>query len=152
MLNLDEAQQQLGGLMAGEPDLIANAANFTAFLNEQLSDVNWLGCYFLQGETLVLGPFQGRPACVRIPVGRGVCGTAIASGLTQVVADVQAFPGHIACDHRSRSELVVPLSDGRALVGVLDIDSPIEARFSPADVGYVETLATLFCRLQFGLP
>ncbi len=149
MLSLEEAQQQLTGLLDGEPDLIANAANFSAFLNQQLVDINWLGFYFLQGDTLVLGPFQGRPACVRIPVGKGVCGTAVACRTTQVVADVHAFPGHIACDHRSRSELVVPLFDGTAIVGVLDIDSPLPDRFSAADVAYAEALARLFCRLQF---
>jgi L-methionine (R)-S-oxide reductase len=150
MLPVDEARQQLSGLMHGEKDLIANAANFTAFLNEQLDAVNWLGCYFLQGDELVLGPFQGRPACVRIPVGKGVCGTAVAERRTQVVADVHAFPGHIACDIRSRSELVVPLWSGGSVVGVLDIDSPVTDRFGPAEVEYVEVLAGLFCELQYG--
>jgi L-methionine (R)-S-oxide reductase len=150
MLPLDEARQQLSGLLQGESDLVANAANFSAFLNEQLSSVNWLGFYFLQGDVLVLGPFQGRPACVRIPVGKGVCGTAVAEGRTQVVADVHAFPGHIACDVRSRSELVVPLWRDGQVMGVLDIDSPVTDRFGALEVEYVEALAGLFCHLQFG--
>ncbi|WP_116367189.1 GAF domain-containing protein [Parahaliea mediterranea] len=150
MLPLDEARLQLTGLLSGEPDVIANAANFSAFLYEQLDDINWLGFYFLRGDELVLGPFQGRPACLRIPVGKGVCGTAVAQGVTQVVADVHAFPGHIACDVRSRSEVVVPLWQGDTCTGVLDIDSPTHNRFSAADVAYVEALAALFCELQYG--
>jgi len=149
MLPLKEATQQLTGLMHGEPDLIANAANFSAFLNEQLPTINWLGFYLLQGDQLVLGPFQGRPACVRIAVGKGVCGTAVSEQSTQVVADVHQFPGHIACDIRSRSEIVVPLWRDGEVFGVLDIDSPVTDRFSAEDVTYVETLAALFCRLQF---
>jgi GAF domain-containing protein len=148
-LPVDEAVLQLQGLLAGEPDLIANSANFTAFLNEQLTDINWLGFYFLQGDTLVLGPFQGRPACVRIPVGRGVCGTAVAENTPQRVDDVHAFPGHIACDIRSRSELVLPLRDGDRVVGVLDIDSPRPARFTAEDQRYVEALLEVFRRHQY---
>ncbi|MBN7795572.1 GAF domain-containing protein [Parahaliea mediterranea] len=150
MLPLEEARLQLRGLMAGEPDLVANAANFSAFLNEQLDNINWLGFYFLRGDELVLGPFQGRPACVRIPVGKGVCGAAVASGSTQVVADVHRFPGHIACDIRSRSEVVVPLWRAGEIVGVLDVDSPVTDRFSAAEVEYIEALARHFCELQFG--
>lgn len=150
MLPLDEARQQLTGLLTGESDLIANAANFSAFLNEQLETINWLGFYFLKEGELVLGPFQGRPACVRIPVGKGVCGTAVAEGRTLVVADVHAFPGHIACDVRSRSELVVPLWRGGEVVGVLDIDSPVTDRFDAGDVAYVEALVRRFCELQYG--
>lgn len=161
-LPLAEARQQLGGLLGGETDLIANAANVAAFLNTLLPDINWLGFYFLQGEELVLGPFQGAPACVRIPLGRGVCGTCVASGVSQRVADVHDFPGHIACDPRSRSELVVPvraaegisedISDGIAerIVGVLDIDSPVTGRFSAADQSYVEALVDEFSTRQFG--
>lgn len=146
-----EAQQQLAALLAGERDLIANAANFGAFVNTQLADINWVGFYFLQGDELVLGPFQGLPACVRIPVGRGVCGTCVATGETQRVDDVHAFPGHIACDARSRSELVVPLRDGRGqLVGVLDIDSPLPGRFSVDDQHYVESLLRVFAEAQYG--
>lgn len=149
-LPLEEACTQLAGLLAGEPDLIANSANVSAFLAQQLVDINWVGFYFLQGDTLVLGPFQGQPACVRIPTGRGVCGTAVSEDATQVVDDVHAFPGHIACDIRSRSELVVPLRDGGRVVGVLDIDSPKTGRFSAADVVFVEALLEVFRRHQFG--
>jgi len=149
-LPLEEACAQLAGLLAGEPDLIANSANVSAFLAQQLADINWVGFYFLQGDTLVLGPFQGQPACVRIPAGRGVCGAAMAEDATQVVDDVHAFPGHIACDIRSRSELVVPLRDGGRVVGVLDIDSPMTGRFSAADVVFVEALLEVFRRHQFG--
>lgn len=148
-LPLREARQQLSGLLAGENDLIANSANVSAFLAEQLSDINWLGFYFLRGDVLVLGPFQGRPACVRIPAGRGVCGVAVADNATQVVDDVHAFPGHIACDIRSRSELVLPLRDAGRVVGVLDIDSPRSGRFSAEDVAYVEALLEVFRRHQF---
>src|SRR5712672_1326305 len=104
-----DLQRALAGLLAGEPDFIANAANFAALVYHSLPDLNWAGCYFLKGEELVLGPFQGRPACVRIALGRGVCGTAAARRESVVVPDVGAFPGHIACDSASRSELVVPL-------------------------------------------
>lgn len=149
-LSLDDALLALRGLMAGEPDLVANAANFSALVAEQFSDINWLGFYFLRGGELVLGPFQGRPACVRIPVGRGVCGTAVAAGETQVVPDVHAFPGHIACDVESRSEVVVPLHRNGEIVGVLDVDSPLTDRFRPEDVQYLERMAAEFCRLQFG--
>lgn len=148
-LPLEEACAQLAGLLAGEPDLIANSANVSAFLAQQLSDINWVGFYFLKEETLVLGPFQGQPACVRIPVGRGVCGTAVLENATQVVDDVHAFPGHIACDIRSRSELVVPLRDDGRVVGVLDIDSPRTGRFSAADAVFVEALLEVFRRHQF---
>ncbi len=149
-LSLEDALLQLRGLMQGEVDMIANAANFSALLAEQLADINWLGFYFLKQGELVLGPFQGRPACVRIPLGKGVCGTAASSLETQVVADVSAFPGHIACDSRSRSELVVPLVMQGGLFAVLDIDSPRLDRFDPDTVQYVERLAAEFCRLQFG--
>lgn len=148
-LSLADARLQLRGLMQGEPDLIANSANFSALLAQQLSDINWLGFYFLHGEELVLGPFQGKPACVRIPLGNGVCGAAVTQDKTQLVPDVHAFPGHIACDIASRSELVVPLHDGTGVIGVLDIDSPLTDRFSADDVQYVELLAREFCSLQF---
>lgn len=149
-LTLEDARLALRGLMAGEADLVANAANFSALVAEQLADINWLGFYFMKDDELVLGPFQGRPACVRIPLGQGVCGSAVASGETQVVPDVHAFPGHIACDVRSRSEVVVPLRDGNHIVGVLDVDSPSTGRFTAEDVHYLESLAAEFCRLQFG--
>lgn len=149
-LSLDDTLLALKGLMSGEPDLVANAANCASLLAAQLDDVNWLGFYFLQGDELVLGPFQGLPACVRIPVGRGVCGTAVAEGTTQVVPDVFAFPGHIACDSRTRSEVVVPLHSPSGIVGVLDVDSPLPERFSAGDVNYIERVAEEFSRLQFG--
>lgn len=148
-LSLADARLQLRGLMEGEPDLVANAANFSALLAMQLPRINWLGCYFLRDQELVLGPFQGGPACVRIALGRGVCGTAAARGETLVVADVHSFPGHIACDLRSRSEVVVPLRDRGRVVGVLDVDSPEMDRFTAADVEYLEQLAAEFCALQF---
>ncbi len=148
-LSLEDARLQLRGLMQGEPDLIANCANFTALLAAQFSDINWLGVYLRQGDELVLGPFQGLPACVRIPLGSGVCGTAAAENRTLVVPDVHEFPGHIACDARSRSELVVPLRRDGEPVGVLDIDSPLRARFDPETVRYAEVMAGDFCALQF---
>src|ERR1700752_3490476 len=120
---------ELGGLLRGERDLIANAANTAALIFDLLPDLNWAGFYFLRGGELVLGPFQGKPACVRIAVGKGVCGTAAARGTTVVVEDVREFPGHIACDAASRSEIVVPILAGGSLVGVLDLDSPSLARF-----------------------
>jgi len=128
-----ELKDQLAGLFAGERNGIANAANMSALLYQALPDLNWAGFYFLQGGELVLGPFQGKVACVRIAMGRGVCGTAAQRRETLVVADVHAFPGHIACDAASRSEIVVPLlKDGR-LLGVLDIDSPHPGRFDQED-------------------
>jgi L-methionine (R)-S-oxide reductase len=121
-------------LTAGEPDAIANMANVAALLWESLPDLNWAGFYRNVGGELVLGPFQGRPACIRIPFGKGVCGAAAATREPQCVADVNAFPGHIACDSASRSELVVPILVGGGLVGVLDLDSPHPARFDAEDV------------------
>jgi L-methionine (R)-S-oxide reductase len=128
-----ELQQQLAALFAGERNGLANAANMSALLYEALPNLNWVGFYFLQAGELVLGPFQGKVACVRIALGRGVCGTAAERRETVIVADVNAFPGHIACDAASRSEIVIPLiKDGR-LLGVLDIDSPQIARFDQED-------------------
>jgi len=138
---------QLQALLAGERDFIANAAQFSAFLFQELSDLNWAGFYMARGEELVLGPFQGKVACVRIPFGRGVCGAAAATGQTQRVEDVHAFAGHIACDSASNSELVVPLfKDGR-LLGVLDLDSPRLARFSAEDQIGIEQLVQVFIGL-----
>ncbi len=138
---------QLEALLADERDFVANAAQFSAFLFHELGDLNWAGFYLNKGEQLVLGPFQGKVACVRIPFGRGVCGAAASSRQTQRVEDVHAFPGHIACDSASNSELVVPLvKDGR-LIGVLDLDSPSTARFSPDDQVGVERLVAIFLRL-----
>jgi len=139
-----EIAQQLTGLLAGERDRIANAANMSALIFTSLPDLNWAGFYFLQGDTLVLGPFQGRPACVRIEMGKGVCGTAATTRQTQRVRDVNDFPGHIACDSASRSELVVPLIHDGRVIGVLDLDSPIPARFTQKDQDGIERLAGIF--------
>ncbi|MBB3019200.1 GAF domain-containing protein [Microvirga lupini] len=136
--------QQLTGLLEGERDMIANAANMSALIFQFLPDLNWAGFYFMRGGELVLGPFQGKTACVRIAVGRGVCGTAVERRESIVVADVHAFPGHIACDSASRSELVVPLvKDGRVL-GVLDLDSPNPNRFDDEDREGCEQLVQIF--------
>jgi L-methionine (R)-S-oxide reductase len=124
---------QLSGLFSGERNGLANAANMCALLYQMLPDVNWVGFYFLQGGELVLGPFQGKVACVRIPLGRGVCGTAAARREILVVPDVNEFPGHIACDAASRSEIVVPLVQTGRLLGVLDLDSPNLSRFDLED-------------------
>lgn len=132
---------QARALMAGESDRIANAANLSALLFNGLPELNWAGFYFFDGRELVVGPFQGLPACVRIPLDRGVCGAAARSGRTQRIADVHAFPGHIACDAASRSELVVPLLHADALVGVLDLDSPRPDRFDADDQAGIEAIA-----------
>ncbi len=128
-----ELRAQFAALFAGERDGLANAANMSAVLYEAMADVNWVGFYFLRGNELVLGPFQGKLACVRIPLGRGVCGTAAAQRETVIVDDVHAFPGHIACDAASRSEIVVPMIQAGRLLGVLDVDSPKPARFDRDD-------------------
>jgi L-methionine (R)-S-oxide reductase len=141
-----ELADELAALLAGETDPIANAANAVAVIFHSLPDLNWAGCYFLRGEELVLGPFQGKPACVRIPLGTGVCGTAAATRRSLMVADVHAFPGHIACDAASRSELVVPLVSGSDLIGVLDLDSPRLARFDATDVAGCEALVAILLR------
>ena len=125
-----EIVQQVAGLVSGEPDLIANLSNVSALLNDYLADINWVGFYIMRDGELVLGPFQGKVACIRIPVGRGVCGTAAANKTTQRIDDVHAFPGHIACDSASNSELVVPIIVNDNVVAVLDIDSPKHARFT----------------------
>jgi GAF domain-containing protein len=144
--DVDTLIETLSAVLAGEHDLIANSANMAALLFQTLPDVNWAGFYFLRDGELVLGPFQGRVACVRIPLGRGVCGTAAARRETIVVPDVHDFPGHIACDAASRSEIVVPLLRGDALLGVLDIDSPLPNRFSSADQTLCEAAASLLMR------
>jgi GAF domain-containing protein len=136
--------QELAGLLAGERDLVANAANMSALIFDVLPDLNWAGFYFLKDGELVVGPFQGKPACVRIAIGKGVCGTAAARRTTVVVPDVHAFAGHIACDAASQSEIVVPLLAGNTLLGVLDIDSPRLARFDEADRRGLERLAAIF--------
>jgi GAF domain-containing protein len=135
---------ELRALLAGEPDPIANAANTAALIFARLPRLNWAGFYFLQGEVLVLGPFQGQPACTRIPLGRGVCGTAAARQETIVVPDVHEFPGHIACDAASRSEIVVPLNIAGKLSGVLDVDSPEPDRFGAAERALLEAVAAAY--------
>lgn len=132
---------QLGALMEGEPNAIANLANASALLKFSLPDTNWAGFYLFDGKELVLGPFQGLPACIRIPLGKGVCGTAASERRTLVVGDVHAFPGHIACDEASNSEIVVPLVQGDRLLGVLDIDSPIKHRFDDEERHFLERFA-----------
>jgi GAF domain-containing protein len=140
-----EIAEQAEGLLAGERDRIANAANFAALVWHALERINWCGFYFFDGNELVVGPFQGKPACVRIALGKGVCGTAAATRETQVVRDVDAFPGHIACDGASRSEIVVPLVDAEgALLGVWDVDSPDLARFDDEDRAGMEALCRVF--------
>ena len=134
---------QLDALLAGERDFVANAANMSALLYHSLPELNWAGFYLMRGSELVLGPFQGKPACVRIPVGRGVCGAAVAERRSLVVPDVHAFPGHIACDSASRSELVVPLVREGTILGVLDLDSPSPNRFDEADRVGCERLAAI---------
>ena len=136
--------RQLAALIAGEPDPIANAANTAAVIYQGLPNLNWAGFYFRNGAELVLGPFQGKPACVRIPLGNGVCGTAAARATTVLVPDVHEFPGHIACDPASCSELVVPLIEDGGVTGVLDLDSPLLARFDETDRTGCEQLVALF--------
>jgi len=139
---------QLRALLADETDALASASNFVALLFNAIDDINWLGIYVLRGDELVLGPFQGKPACVTLKTGSGVCGTAAATLKTQRVADVHQFEGHIACDADSRSEIVVPLISNDALIGVLDIDSPTPGRFSEVDQQGIEALCEFFCELQ----
>jgi L-methionine (R)-S-oxide reductase len=138
----DQAQ----ALLAGENDRIANAANLSALVYHALPGLNWVGFYFFDGNELVVGPFQGLPACIRIPLDKGVCGAAARSGQTQRIDDVDAFPGHIACDSASRSELVVPLLRNDALVGVFDLDSPDPGRFDVDDQTGIENIARIFVR------
>lgn len=141
-----ELVAQAGGLLHGEYDRIANAANLAALAWHALPAINWCGFYFFDGSELVVGPFQGKPACVRIALGKGVCGTAAATRATQLVADVHAFPGHIACDAASRSEIVVPLLDGATLIGVWDVDSPEVSRFDEDDRVGMEALCRVYVR------
>jgi L-methionine (R)-S-oxide reductase len=138
--------QALDALIGDEPDPIANMANAAALIRESLPDLNWAGFYRNVGGELVLGPFQGRPACIRIALGRGVCGTAAATGQVQRVDDVHSFPGHIACDSESRSELVVPILRGKDVVAVLDLDSPLAARFTQEDEDGCLALAEILAR------
>jgi L-methionine (R)-S-oxide reductase len=142
---------QLLSLLKGEHDLVANAANFSALLFNSLPNVNWAGFYFLHDDELVLGPFQGNPACVRIPLGTGVCGVAAQQCETIIVPNVHEFPGHIACDVASNSEIVVPLFDGERLLGVLDLDSPSIGRFDDQDAEGLNELVTVFVAHEEGL-
>ncbi|AKS21541.1 GAF domain-containing protein [Xanthomonas campestris] len=135
---------QAQALVHGEPDRIANAANLAALIFNSLPSLNWAGFYFYDGRELVVGPFQGLPACVRIPLDKGVCGAAASTRQTQRIADVDAFPGHIACDSASRSELVMPLVQGDTLIGVLDLDSPELDRFDADDQRGLEAIAQVF--------
>ncbi|MCQ4628441.1 GAF domain-containing protein [Shinella sp. CPCC 100929] len=136
---------QAEGLLHGERDAIANAANLSALIYDAVANLNWAGFYFLKSaDELVLGPFQGKVACVRIPVGKGVCGSAVAEGRSQLVPDVHAFPGHIACDAASRAELVVPLARDGRVFGVLDLDSPLPGRFTEEDQAGFEALAAIY--------
>jgi L-methionine (R)-S-oxide reductase len=141
---------QLEALVSGEPDVLANASNFVGLLFDALDNINWMGIYVLRDNDLVLGPFQGKPACVRIPTGKGVCGTAAATLETQRVANVHEFSGHIPCDDASQSEIVVPLVIDGVLVGVLDIDSPTTGRFGETDQAGIELLCSVFCETQAG--
>jgi len=140
-----ELTSQLGGLLSGEHDFIANAANTSALLYQMMPNLNWAGFYFLRAnDELVLGPFQGKPACVRIAKGKGVCGAAVQRRASVLVEDVHAFPGHIACDSASRSELVVPLIWDGKVIGVIDLDSPSLARFDAEDQAGIEAVAAIF--------
>ncbi|MFJ7637578.1 MULTISPECIES: GAF domain-containing protein [unclassified Peribacillus] len=138
-------QKQLIALIEDEPNMIANLSNASALLNQFLGEINWVGFYLLEKDELVLGPFQGLPACVRIPIGKGVCGTSAAERKTMRVEDVHQFPGHIACDAATRSEIVVPLMKDGKLIGVLDIDSPITNRFDESDQQGLEKLTDILC-------
>ena len=139
----DQLAAQLSSLLAGERDLIANAANFSSLIYHSLPDLNWAGFYFKKDGELVLGPFQGRPACVRIALGQGVCGTAAANCATTIVPNVHEFPGHIACDSASNSEIVVPLMKGERFLGVFDLDSPKLSRFDEEDATGLEMLVKI---------
>ena len=139
-----ELAGQLEALLTGESDPIANAANTSALLFQMMPDLNWAGFYIMRSGELVLGPFQGKPACVRISVGKGVCGAAVAQGKSMLVEDVHAFPGHIACDAASRSELVVPLHGRDGVIGVIDLDSPSPARFDSDDEAGIERIAAIW--------
>jgi GAF domain-containing protein len=146
-LDFDLLQQQLAALTDGEPDPLANTANFVALLYDAMADLNWAGIYVLRDQDLVLGPFQGKPACVRMPLGQGVCGSAAAQRKTLRVANVDEFPGHIVCDAASKSEIVVPLLAGPQVLGVLDVDSPYPNRFSEQDQTGIEMMCVSFARI-----
>ena len=139
----DQLASQLSSLLAGERNLIANAANFSALIFHSLPDLNWAGFYFAQDGELVLGPFQGQPACVRIKIGQGVCGAGAAKCETMIVPNVHEFPGHITCDSASNSEIVIPLMKGGRLIGVLDLDSPSLSRFDEEDAAGLQRLVRI---------
>lgn len=143
MTNYDTLNQQALALLGDEPDVVANLANISSLLFNELSDINWAGFYLYKDDQLVLGPFQGRPACIRIPIGKGVCGTAAQTLTIQRITDVHDFPGHIACDAASNSEIVLPLVVNGKLFGVLDIDAPIFDRFTAADETGLTQLAVI---------
>lgn len=157
MFNIDEINKEdkesfykdlmlyLEGLLSDEEDWLANLSNAAALLYNMMDRINWAGFYLLKGSDLVLGPFQGKPACTRIPIGKGVCGTAAEKRQVQLVEDVDRFPGHIACDPASRSEIVLPIIVDDRLLGVLDIDSPIKARFDHKDVAGLEDFVSILC-------
>lgn len=149
MTDYQTLNTQLSALIGGVPHRIANLANAAALLYHTLDGLNWAGFYLLEGDTLVLGPFQGKPACIEIPVGRGVCGTAVAKDKTQLVRDVHQFPGHIACDSASNSEIVVPIRVDGKIVGVLDLDSPHVGCFAEADQAGLEEFVRI---LEEGWP
>ncbi|UXV30622.1 GAF domain-containing protein [Mammaliicoccus sciuri] len=132
--------RQLDGLLSGEQDLIANLSNASAFINQFLPNINWVGFYLIKNNALKLGPFQGLPACVDIEIGKGVCGTAVAEKQSQLVEDVNQFPGHIACDANSQSEIVIPIYYNKEIIGVLDIDAPVKSRFNQTDFEGLELL------------
>ncbi|ALN76666.1 GAF domain-containing protein [Staphylococcus agnetis] len=142
--NYDILIRQLDALLTGETDLIANLSNTSALLNESLEQINWVGFYLIKNDALILGPFQGKPACVHIKVGSGVCGTAVKQNAVQRVSDVNAFPGHIACDANSQSEIVIPIQKDGEIIGVLDIDAPIKDRFNKEDeLGLIKVVEIL---------
>ena len=147
MTDYEALCMKLTGLLDGVPHRIANLANASALIYESLEDLNWAGFYLLEGETLVLGPFQGKPACIEIPLGRGVCGTAAQTGQTQLVPDVHLFPGHIACDSASNSEIVVPLRIDGKVAGVLDLDSPWPGRFTVEDQAGLEAVGSIVSQM-----
>lgn len=148
-MNYKELIMQVDALTAGVPYLVANLANVSAVIWQEMERINWAGFYLMEGGSLVLGPFQGKPACIEIPVGRGVCGTAVAERKTQLVEDVHQFPGHIACDSASNSEIVVPMYKNGEIFGMLDIDSPYYARFTAEDQAGMEELVRVLERNLF---
>ncbi|MDW4392296.1 GAF domain-containing protein [Staphylococcus saprophyticus] len=138
--NYNLLEKQVSSLIEDESNLIAILSNVSALLNDSIDQINWVGFYLIENEALILGPFQGHPACVHIAIGKGVCGTAVSEEQTQLVNDVNAFPGHIACDANSKSEIVVPLRKNNQIIGVLDIDAPITSRFTDVDKNGLEQI------------